>query len=56
MTKLNEEMKTFINWRKAKLSTGIDTELLRKMEESAEDLEKTFKKSYKGRSNKNYYY
>jgi len=56
MTKLNEEMKTFINWRKAKLNTGIDTELLRKMEESAKDLEKTFKKSYKGRSNKNYYY
>ena len=56
MMKLNEEMKTFINCRKANLNIEIGMELLRKMEESAEDLEKSFKKSYKGRSNKNYDY
>jgi len=55
MMKINQEMKTFIDWRKGKLNSGIDMELLRKMEESAGDFEKNLKKTYKGRSNKNYY-
>jgi len=38
--KLNKEIKTFINWKKTNLNTGIDMELLRKMEESTEDLKK----------------
>jgi len=41
MMKVNGEMKTFMNWRKAKLNTGIDMELLRKMEENTKNLENT---------------
>jgi len=53
MMKRNEDL---INWRKFKQKAGIDMELLRKMKESIEDLEKNFKRSYKGISNKNSYY